>query len=431
MEARASITQDWKITATKPAGGYVPIKADHLLQAWQAYREGTISLFDLRVWLACHELVARRCCMNRKLKACYSIEELCPLIGSTLPRLRAAIRALEKAGLLSWEGDRIGLVPTAHEGELADALRGGREAVQNWQRKVPVPRRVIRFLAGCGRKVMIATVLGHLLRCVYWRDGVCISGGRCKASWIAETFGVDLRNVKSARQELLTSGWLTPAVGLGATSSQTALNRWGLAVVVNLEHSFANDRTSRKSPPPGRLSTAKSPPPCMNKELPSGSQNQQLGQRGCPQAESLVLRQEKKQDREPNLRNVTMTDLTNPRRLDQLFHQAVATGAATNSPSERLRWFAAAERALTLSTQNPCGFFMRLFRQNLWHHITNAQEDAARIKLRQLDNEQTAPRTGATCGSARINFDKSGRVTIQIEPKVTTTFNAPTNSIAA
>jgi len=55
MEARARITRDckrdWKITATKPAGGYVPIKADHLLQAWLAYREGTIHLFDLRVWL--------------------------------------------------------------------------------------------------------------------------------------------------------------------------------------------------------------------------------------------------------------------------------------------------------------------------------------------------------------------------------------------
>ncbi|MCL2641467.1 MAG: hypothetical protein FWD53_11515, partial [Phycisphaerales bacterium] len=75
----------------------------------------------------------------------------------------------------------------------------------------------------------------------------------------------------------------------------------------------------------------------------------------------------KEQDREPNLRNITVADLTNPRRLDRLFRQAVATGAVGggDSPSERLRWFAAAERALNLSTQNPCGFFMRLFRQNL------------------------------------------------------------------
>ena len=475
MEARARITRNWKITATKPAGGYVPIKADHLLQAWLAYREGTIRLFDWRVWLACHELVARRCCMNRKLQACYSVEELCPLIGSTLPRLRAAIRTLEKAGLLSWEGDRIDFVPTTVERKSADAMR---ETVQNWQRKVPVPRRVIRFLAGCGRKVMIATVIGHLLRCVYWRDGVCISGGRCKASWIAETFGVDLRNVKSARQELLASGWLTPV-----SASQTALNRWGLAVVVNLEHtfeafkkpqrsvttrrddmkkrkkintypgqgrgymdfpkvSFANCRTHRvppKSPPPGQLSTAKSPPPYKNKELPSGSQNQKLGQSRIAGSCGEKRIAPKERDREPDLRNVTVADLTDPRRLDRLFRQAVATGAATDSPSERLRWFAAAERALNLSTQNPCGFFIRLFRQNLWHHITNAQEDAARVKLRQLDNEPAAPRTGAasctgtTCGPTRISFDKSGRATIQIEPKAsrTTISDAPTKPIAA
>jgi len=128
---------------------------------------------------------------------------------------------------------------------------------------------------------------------------------------------------------------------------------------------------------------------------------------------------------------VTVADLTDPRRLDRLFHQAVTTGAVGggDSPSERLRWFAAAERALTLSTQNPCGFFTRLFRQNLWHHITNAQEDAARAKLRQLDNEQAAP-SGAACGSARINFDKSGRVTIQIQPKATMTSDVPAKSIA-
>jgi hypothetical protein len=53
-------------------------------------------------------------------------------------------------------------------------------------------------------------------------------------------FGVDLRNVKSARQALLASGWLMPVA-----ASQTALNRWGLAVVVNLEHAFANGRTLR------------------------------------------------------------------------------------------------------------------------------------------------------------------------------------------
>jgi hypothetical protein len=419
MERSTKAGKSWHVAVGKPAGGYVPIPADNLLRAWRAYQEGVIGLFDLRVWLACHELVARRCSMDRKLKACYRLEELRPLLGGgTSARLRKTVRSLEAAGLLDWQGDSIGLVPSACEDESLDAMR---DAVQNWRRKVPVPRRVVRFLAGCGRKVIIATVLGHLLRCVYWRDGGCISGGRCKASWIADVFGVDLRNVKAARKELVDLGWLMPL-----DTSQTSLNRWGLPVVVNLDLVLADGRACRESPPPGQLSTAKSPPPYMNKELPSGSKNQQLG-RG--RIAGLAVKKER--EREPDLRSVTVADLMEPRRLDRLFRQAVAIGAAADSPAERLRWFAAAERALNLGTLNPCGFFMRLFRQSLWHYITNAQEDAARVKLQRLDNEQAAPCPGAACGSVRINFDKSGRLAIQIQPTAAMIADAPAKSIAA
>jgi len=51
----------------------------------------------------------------------------------------------------------------------------------------------------------------------------------------------------------------------------------------------------------------------------------------------------------------------------------------------RLQWFAAAERALAAGERNPCGLFVAMYRQGLWHHITQAQEDSARVKLRLLD----------------------------------------------
>ncbi len=35
--------------------------------------------------------------------------------------------------------------------------------------------------------------------------------------------------------------------------------------------------------------------------------------------------------------------------------------------------------------RNPCGLFAALCRRGLWHHITQAQEDAARLKLKKLD----------------------------------------------
>lgn len=399
MEAIASIGKEWKVAATKPAGGYVLVPADHLLRAWLAHREEAISLFDLRVWLACHELVARRCRMDRNLTACYRFDELRPLLGGgTLPRLRAAVRALEKAGLLAWEGDKIGFVSVAGEDEPLDAMR---EAVQNWRRKVPVPRRVIRLLAGCGRKVMIATVLGHLLRCVYWRDGRCISGGRCKSSWIADVFGVDYRNVKAARKELVGMGWLMP---LNAT--QTALNRWGLPVLVNLDHEFDVGRASRKSPPLDRVSTAKSPPPIKDKELSTRVEHQKPA---CGRAAGVSMRQAG----EPDLRNVTVADLREPLRLDVLFRQGIAAGAVADTSADRLRWFAAAERALVLGTSNPCGLFIRLISRGLWHYITNAQEDAARVKLKMLDQGGASRPERNGRGSPQITFDSLGRVVIK------------------
>jgi hypothetical protein len=276
-----------------------------------------------------------------------------------------------------------------------------REAIQNWRRKVPVPRRVIRFLAGCGRKVMIATVLGHLLRCVYWRDGRCISGGRCKSSWIADVFGVDGRNVKAARKELVDLGWLTP---LGA--AQTALNRWGLPVLVDLDHDFVAGRVYAKSPPPSELSTTKSPPPYKNRELSMRVENQKPGSgRGA----GVSMRQAG----EPDLRNVTVVDLREPRRLDGLFRQGIAAGAVADTPADRLRWFAAAERALTLGTRNPCGLFVRLIRQSLWHYITNGQEDVARMKLKMLDQGNGFTPEGSGHRSPRITFDSLGRIVIQ------------------
>src|SRR5207249_4427399 len=81
-------------------------------------------------------------------------------------------------------------------------------AIPNHRRHVPVPRQAIRLIAGGCRATVIATMLGHLLRCLYYRDRRCISGGWCKASWIADVFRVDLRNVKAARKHLVSIGWI-------------------------------------------------------------------------------------------------------------------------------------------------------------------------------------------------------------------------------
>lgn len=113
--------------------------------------------------------------------------------------------------------------------EDLDGLISMLRVIENSGRRVPVPRRTLLFLAGGARRAVIATVLGVLMRCVYAKRTATVSGGRCKASWVASTFGVDLRRVKSARRHLEDIGWLARF-----ESDQWKENRWGRGVIVNL-----------------------------------------------------------------------------------------------------------------------------------------------------------------------------------------------------
>ena len=72
-------------------------------------------------------------------------------------------------------------------------------------------------------------MLGHLLRCLYYREQRCHSGGWCKASWIAEVFGIHLRSVKAARKHLVEIGWLRTF-----HTPQRVGNRWGTYTLISL-----------------------------------------------------------------------------------------------------------------------------------------------------------------------------------------------------
>jgi len=378
MFIRKQRQSTWRISVPKPAGGFVFIRAEDILKVWHSFQLGRIQLYDVRVWLSCHELVARRCCMNHKLKPSYRTEELYRVLNAGSPkRIRQSLSRLEAASLLHWKTESINLrtgdFPLEKPQEYA--WQEKLNLVQNWRRKVPVPRRVIRYLAASRRKVLIAVLLGHLLRCVYYRNEKCVSGGRCKASWIAEVFGVDVRNVKAVRKEVIDQGWLRPL-----SSSQMSLNRWGKAVIVNLNHSFRSMGPQAQSPPRLSSSRSKSSPLYNNRKLSTRFGNHKLLQSRKPGAQMG-----EKKKKQPYLKRLLPDDLQNPARLNALYGQATETGILPAIPATRLQWFAAAERALERGTRNPCGLFVSIFQKKLWHHITDTQEDAARVKLAKLD----------------------------------------------
>lgn len=369
--------------ARKPAGGFCFMPAGVLLAAWWVFKTERIRLLDLRVWLACFELVARRCRLQKGRLPRYHWREIQALTGlSDAGHVRRAVRRLQEVGLLRWDETRITFPASAQDVRVAhaDTMYAWIRTVPNRRRKVPVPRRLLLYLARSQRRVLIATALGHMLRCMYYRQRQCVSGGRCKASWIAEVFQVDERTVKDARRSLIFAGWLIPQ-----ESPQWAMNRWGLAVVINL--SWEAPRSTRRAKSPrrsGRIVTG-SPPPYENRKLSSRSRNQK------PASGPAWGSKNKRRLWPSTLRHLAQSDLKDSARLQALFTQAADSGLVRPTESQRLDFFAVAEHALRTAERNPCGLFFSVIRAGWWHHISQDDEDRARSRLRRLD--EMRPRT--------------------------------------
>src|SRR5512135_1039794 len=215
----------------KPDGGFFFFTVTQLIMAWTALREGQIGLKELRVYFALAEMKSRRC----GSKAGDPPPEFTPLevrnlIGGAGGE-RAAVHKLVAVGLLraaSTTNLEFATDPTElhFEPETLQATLG---LIVNPDRRVPVPRRIIRLIAGGARRTLIATILGHLIRCLFYKQGLCHPKGCVKASWIATVFGVSERRVHQQRRHLVELGWLLPQ-----ETSQQTLNGHGLWVTINL-----------------------------------------------------------------------------------------------------------------------------------------------------------------------------------------------------
>jgi|LNFM01.1.fsa_nt_gb hypothetical protein len=360
----------------KPAGGFQFIAVPELASAWWAYTEGLIRIPDLRAWFACHEAKARRCGGKGRGEARFNLDEIRGLTGVPVSKLRGSIGRLEAAGLLAWSESALSF-GDGHD--LGDGFATFLSELPNNARRVPVPRRIVRLIAGGSRPALIACILGHLLRCLYYRKGSVEPQGRCKASWIAQAFGVSLRRVKEARAELLRLGWL-----ITADAPQWQLNRWGAWVSINLDwhrlDGVSDSSGEPKSAPPRADSEPKSAPPKTDKEPLRENKNQKPAA-GGPSGFSNSDGQGG--ENPPTLRDVVPADLRDTGRLLSLYAEAVRLDLVRDSDSERLKFVAAAEHARVIGTKNPCGLFVRFVRGKLWNFLTHDDEDAANRRLNQ------------------------------------------------
>jgi hypothetical protein len=424
----SSTTQYLQLQATKPHGGFVFLTVLQLCLLWWLYRTRRIQLRDYRIWHACHEMVARRCQLAPNQDPEYTLTELHKLVGGVGgAHLRASLRRLEALGLLTWSRTRITFATSVEDlhgvEQLTDFHTMLAVVAQAPQRRVPVSRQTLRLIAGGCAIAMIATMLGHLLRCLYYhtRPHRCVSGGWCKLSWIAEVFRINLRNVKSARRHLAALGWLQIL-----PVPQYTLNRWGSYVQVSLTWErtardaqasitivqtpaltalLAPVSTPTGSPPPAGFSTIQEPPPSIHYEplrdfkhqkpapaadpIPPPPHPQHHPEPAGGEPISGVYKQGKKKpltqhsaSLSPTLRHIVPEDLQDTSRLLALFEQAQREGLIGKSDSERLTFVSLAEHARVVGAQNPCGLFAELLRRGRWHFITESDEAVAHQRLK-------------------------------------------------
>src|SRR5499426_861445 len=263
-----------KLQAQKPRGGFIFLTVQQLCLLWWAYRTRLIQLRDFRIWFAAQEMAARRCQMDAGQVPAYTPGELHGLVGGVGgEHLRTSLRRLNTLGLLIWTSTTLTFATSPTDLRQVPDLTGLYTMLQTIlhpQRRVPVPRHTIRLIAGGCRATVIATMLGHLIRCLYYREHRCVSGGWCKASWIAKVFRMDLRNIKAARTHLVAIGWLQML-----PLPQRLCNRWGSYSRISLSWTRApmapapqdsGHLASPGSPPPLDFSTTELPLPCIHQQ---------------------------------------------------------------------------------------------------------------------------------------------------------------------
>ncbi len=200
--------------ARKPAGGFALMPVDQLFLPWHAYQHGLIEPLTLRGYLASREMPARRCELAPGTRSHYRARELQELLGPAV-RLRqatAVIEALEASGLVAWTEPALRMMtqPTDLQGLDPSAYAALRAHVHPLLYRVPVPRRMLRYLAREGSPGLIATTLGVVLQCLrYFRkDKQCRSGGTLSVAWIADCFGIGERTAYRSLATLEALGWL-------------------------------------------------------------------------------------------------------------------------------------------------------------------------------------------------------------------------------
>lgn len=360
-------------------GGYHSLTVVQLCNVLTAVEQKHISYRAFRTFFAAVSLLSTREAAQRttgqKTPARFKLNELQALTGKRKQYVRRALSDLKRANLVDVSSSAITLTTEPIEGSqdlLGQAVGKGR----NVNRFVPLPRRILRYLAQCSVPSLAKTLIAYLIRGLSKRrDGGINNRGSVKSSWIAGIAGISLSSAKAARQLLIKMGVITKDIG----SSQHKLNRTGAYFEINTEWQSADEaerarqRQERlKSGPPIAQNGPKSAPPNKRHKTLSDTKNQRTHPSGASKKQELG---------EPTLHDIQLDDLKKMSRLFKLYEQAVEQGWLEASEANLLFFIASAIRVKRTPCQDPIRAFIAIVRKDLRSHITQAQEDAARKHL--------------------------------------------------
>ncbi len=385
-------------------GGFHTLTPTQLCNVLWTFQERRISNQAFRVAFALEAQQAIGCALRRlrpqrRSPLSNAPELLSRLSGIPRDRVATALRQLDRAGVLAGPGLRKTPIPGSEA--LLEVLRCRRSA----RRPIPVPRRILMFLAQLSALALSQVMIGYLLRGLsrHPRTGEMGHRGTVKASWLARHLGLSLRSVRLARASLINQGWISA----DTQSIQRKLNRDGAYFTIRLDWKPNPVRTSQESRP-------MSPPaPTQNRHLDRESAPLQPNRPPdfAPPKEDLRTSIEKDQNQrthptaplpepspgvfksKPNLNAVQLEDLRNFGRMEILFRQAVQRYGLAPVEAEVLNFIAAAVRAREIG-RDPARVFVWMVRHRKWDHITQAQEDYARRALaryRQADSDRFPP----------------------------------------
>jgi hypothetical protein len=385
-------------------GGTCPLAPIQVCILWAARQEKVISPLAFKVYSAAHEVKYWR--YKTKPGETYHCEPYAfepadvsrLLPGVPVAKIARAFGELEAIHVLNMSHTGIEFAQSLDDVTLHERVKQRARSMfdqlhpDTRDKLVKIPRRLLRLIVQCGRRIVrAATLIGMLLTTMLTKRKDHYGGykGCCKAQWIANVFGVDASRVKNERAKLIEEGWFTRE-----PTHPRVRKKVGQWVRLNL---MPSEPTASPGAPP-----AGDPPKVQPQNAPSDTKVQPLLNPSLSSSEEILKNQElttsdpdpgayqPPTSKKPTWTDIKLEDLHHDTRSEQLRQEAIQQGYVKDTPSDRVNFFSAIAHALRVSKTNACGLLRTVVEKGLWHVISQADEYNGITRLKHITHTQMA-----------------------------------------